>query len=652
MPSTRCSRFSPSFILRAMIAGLLPFSLTLAACAATVVVNTTADSNDGLGSCARGTCSLRDAISQSSAGDTIAFASGVTGTITLSGELPNITQDLIIQGPGASVLTISGAKAYRVFTVYPQVGTATVTISGLTLANGSDSVEGGALSIYQRSTVTVDRVVFDSNTSPSGGAIVNDGALTVTGSTFRNNSAGPTGYGGGISTYTPLTVISSTFYGNYADIGAAIYNSNSVVAVLNSTFAYNANAWIGSVHNNSGTLTVSDSTFVANTGTYSGGGGGLANNAGTLTVTNTILDRATACYANGTGCPAATDPSTGNVVGGKLNLAPLAFYGGPAPTMLPLPGSNAICAGVASDVPAAANDTDERGFPVNASCVDAGADQTNYLQVTTAADSNDGPCSGSGPCSLRDAIGTSTFEDIDFASSLNGSTITLGSELPAIAGNTTIIGPGANQLSISGANASRAFYVSTGSLSLYGLTLTNGNAAGYSDGTGGFGGAVFNSGMLAVNNVQFTGNSAGTTTGAEGGAIYNDSGTILGLTDSTFSNNTAGKGSALFNSSVAPLSISYSTFSGNVAGDAGAVYNGSSGKLSMISSTFAGNTASGTGGVGSGIVNNGSFTATNSLIQDDSTGAECSTSTSSACPANGDGHGNVVLGSAASNGVS
>src|SRR5437016_3576332 len=59
------------------------------------MVTSTAD--DGLGS-------LRSAIANAAAGETITF--GITGTITLtSGELL-ITNDLTIAGPGASLLTI------------------------------------------------------------------------------------------------------------------------------------------------------------------------------------------------------------------------------------------------------------------------------------------------------------------------------------------------------------------------------------------------------------------------------------------------------------------------------------------------------------------------------------------------------------------
>jgi ABC-type phosphate transport system substrate-binding protein len=80
--------------------------------AATLTVNTLADSTDAATTCTTsGTCSLRDAITQAGSGDTINFS--VTGTITLGSDLPAITASLTITGPGAGMLTVSGDNAYQ-----------------------------------------------------------------------------------------------------------------------------------------------------------------------------------------------------------------------------------------------------------------------------------------------------------------------------------------------------------------------------------------------------------------------------------------------------------------------------------------------------------------------------------------------------------
>src|SRR6516162_10346946 len=79
--------------------------------------------------------SLRDAITQANAHhgtDTINFQPGLAGTISLTGGELGITDDLMITGPGASQLTVSGNETSRVFTV---AGGEKVALSGLTIAN-------------------------------------------------------------------------------------------------------------------------------------------------------------------------------------------------------------------------------------------------------------------------------------------------------------------------------------------------------------------------------------------------------------------------------------------------------------------------------------------------------------------------------------
>src|SRR5262249_22739862 len=145
----------------------------------------------------------------------IEFASGVSGTITLtSGEL-DITDSVDLQGPGAGVLTVSGNNASRVFRV--STGES-VTIRGLTIAGGT-AFEGGG--IYNDGTLTLEDSIVSGNSvslGGSGGGIYNDSTLTVRNSTLSGNSAGgdpaTNGFGGGIYNFTMLTVEGSTFVGN------------------------------------------------------------------------------------------------------------------------------------------------------------------------------------------------------------------------------------------------------------------------------------------------------------------------------------------------------------------------------------------------------------------------------------------------------
>ena len=106
------------FLVVALDAQAVPFT----------AVNDAGDS--GPGNCAS-TCTLRDAISASASGGTIAFALGLASPITLTQGALSINKTLTIQGPGAAKLTISANNASQIFVVSAQA-----SISGLTLADG------------------------------------------------------------------------------------------------------------------------------------------------------------------------------------------------------------------------------------------------------------------------------------------------------------------------------------------------------------------------------------------------------------------------------------------------------------------------------------------------------------------------------------
>jgi CSLREA domain-containing protein len=532
-------------------------------------------------------CSLRDAIAAATAagGSTVVnfdstLTTGGAATITLNNGALVISTNLTIAGPGASLLAISGNNA----TVF-NINSGTVTISGLTVANGGGDI------------------------SPSG-AIFNSATLTVNDSTFSNNSTG--GHGGGIynGSSGTLTVSGSTFSGNRAYIGGGIYNAGTMT-VSNSTFSDNSAAGIASGGGgiaNGGTLTVRNSTFSDN-GIAGYFGGGIYNGGGTLTVGNSIFSgnsafnpdggggggiynysgaTANASYnvfynntdnsgeADCTGCTSNT-----NATDADPKLDSLGNYGGTTQTMLPLPGSAAICAGSAALVPTGLA-TDQRGFPLKPSCVDAGAVQTNYLMVTTTTDSNDGSCTSS-TCSLRDAItqaNIDTMRDISFRSSVTG-TITLTTSLSTLTGQINIIGPGATLLTVSDRDDG-VFIVgndyNTGPVSISGLTFAN---TGYSVGPSG---AIFNNkpATLTVSNCTFSNNS----TEYGGGGISNAS--TLAVIDSTFSGNYGGQGGGGINNG-GTLTVSNTTFSGN-SGTGGGINN--SGTLTVSNSSFSGNSGS------------------------------------------------------------
>jgi predicted outer membrane repeat protein len=169
--------------------------------------------------------------------------------------------------------------------------------------------------------------------------------------------------------------------------------------------------------------------------------------------------------------------------------------------------------------------------------------------------------------SLRSEIDAAHSGDvINFASGLQGKTIVLAQQELQIRTSLTISGPGADKLTISGADASRIFEVFSGAtLNLSGVTLTHGNGLfsyGYFDPAphDGTGGAIVNYGTLTVTNCTLTGNTATNL----GGAIFN-AGTLT-LTHSTVTSNRAGDGGGIDNATGATAEIlSGSVITGNTA---------------------------------------------------------------------------------------
>jgi hypothetical protein len=253
--------------------------------------------------------------------DTINFAPGLHGTITLSDEL-KISDDLTIDGPGAAKLTVSGNKASRVF----DIGNgATVTIAGLTVANGAVtgtgdenhplSLGGGGILNEAGSTLNLLHSALVDNTATAasstvdvfGGGLLNEGTAVVDTCTLRGNQAA--GGGGG------------SFFGG--SMGGAIDNyGGATLTVTGSTFANNqalgASDFVGyggAIESNSGESVSSPSTATITgclfTGNVAGGpaldngNGGAIDNEGTgatmFLSNSTLLDNQSGGAVDGDG---------------------------------------------------------------------------------------------------------------------------------------------------------------------------------------------------------------------------------------------------------------------------------------------------------------------------------------------------------------
>src|SRR5262245_60397152 len=231
-----------------------------------------------------------------------------------------------------------------------------------------------------------------------------------------------------------------------------------------------------------------------------------------------------------------------------------------------------------------------------------------------------------GDGSLRGEIAAAQSGDVlNFAGSLLGQTIRLTNGELAITRSLDIEGPGAQQLTVSGCGASRVFDISGGvTVTIAGLTITDGLANGSSPVLAGTGGGILNFGRLTLANVVLSNNQAvgdagtsptGRVGAALGGGVANLGSGSLTISNSAFTANQAlgadhssgafagnALGGAIVSSATA--SVSDSQFTHNVSragsfctgsldasGAGGGIYN--SGSLTLTDSTFSHNQAIG-----------------------------------------------------------
>ncbi|MEQ9000330.1 MAG: DUF4114 domain-containing protein [Coleofasciculus sp. B1-GNL1-01] len=280
----------------------------------TITVTSAADSGAG---------SLRAAIAQAQAGDTIQFDSSLANqTITLTSGQLEINKDIIIDGENAPGLTISGNKTSRAFLIKGNSFSdfLDVTLRNFTIANGKTSgvdkeLAGAGIWTASGTKLTVENSLFKNNhvQDYGGGAIFSGWRSTtvVINSKFEENSAlGNEDRGGGaitIDTESSLTVIGSEFVDNKSIRGGAINVPLGTLKVEDSTFIDNQATLGGAIYNLLGGLNVKNSTFFQNSTTGDGGaiftdGASLKDDgqtSGTIEIRHSRFDRNTAVGGGG-----------------------------------------------------------------------------------------------------------------------------------------------------------------------------------------------------------------------------------------------------------------------------------------------------------------------------------------------------------------
>ena len=534
-----------------------------------------------------------------------------------------INKDIVIDGKGH---TISAEDLGRIFSIGEGF---TVTLTNATLINGKAD-KGGA--IYNDGSLTLSDVKLSDNAADSyGGAVFNNGHLVVGNSVFDSNDIVNRGSAsvdyGGAAIYNwydgVLTVSGSNFTNNIKNykngdrlVGAVATIGDATIS--DSCFVNNAGRWGGAISasgyliagDDVNTLTVSGSTFKENGGLY---GAGIFVAGSDFTVSDCVFDKNTA-FGKGNMTPnnnngaAIVVTDTGKDITGAITGSNFtnnkAQYG----------GAIYICEGniAISDSLFENNSADVEG-----GAIDIGSAINNpVVTVENSKFVNNTPQAIHNSKELH--LGIETFTDLQNAIDLVDGILTLDSDIAmtddeaagfvngvAINKNIRIDGKGHT---IDAKNLGRIFEIDGGfAVTLTNVTLTNGNAT--------VGGAIYNFGNLDLVYVNFVNNTAKyggaimnyayglvlddstftNNTAKIGGAIYNSADCFV-VGNSTFANNTAtSNGGVIFNYGIGFV-VGNSTFVNNSAADgAGAIMNGGRGFV-VGNSTFANNTATSKGG--------------------------------------------------------
>jgi hypothetical protein len=331
----------------------------------------------GIGS--DGSGDLRYAITAANTNDdlsnTIVFDPSLSGTISLAQGPLTINKDLEIDGPGPDVLTVSGNDQSGVFSIPADPGGQNVTISGLTIADGTGVQNRGGGVFSDHATLTLSGCTVAGNAVGSsgfgGGVYQSGGTVTLNSCTVSANTSGGAG-GGTYDNLGTLIVNASTVSGNTSgesgggirSIGSHLGQPDTMVTITSSLIADNRSAPggfnVGGLDIN-GPVTITDSTVSGNTGYWAGGisllgslinptiatisgctivgntasthGAGLVNQEDTLTITNSIVSANTSVREavggiyNAGRLLLSDSIVSDNVGGGIANYEPLTISG-------------------------------------------------------------------------------------------------------------------------------------------------------------------------------------------------------------------------------------------------------------------------------------------------------------------------------------
>ena len=457
----------------------------------------------------------------------------------------------------------------------------TVTLTNATLINGKAD-KGGA--IYNDGSLTLSDVKLSDNAADSyGGAVFNNGHLVVGNSVFESNDIVNRGSAsvdyGGAAIYNwydgTLTVSGSNFTNNIKNykngdrlVGAVATIGDATIS--DSYFVNNAGRWGGAISasgyllagDDVNTLTVSGSTFKENGGLY---GAGIFVAGSDFTVSDCVFDKNSA-FGKGDMTPnnnngaAIVVTDTGKDITGAITGSNFtnnkAQYG----------GAIYICEGniAISDSLFENNSADVEGGAID---IDS-AINNPVVTVENSKFVNNTPQAIHNSKELH--LGIETFTDLQNAIDLVDGILTLDSDIVmtddeaagfvgGVAINKDIVIDGKGH-TISAEDLGRIFSIGEGfTVTLTNATLINGKADK--------GGAIYNDGSLTLSDVKLSDNAAD----SYGGAVFNNGHLVVG--NSVFeSNDIVNRGSAsvdyggaaIYNWYDGTLTVSGSNFTNNI----------------------------------------------------------------------------------------
>jgi CSLREA domain-containing protein len=301
--------------------GIVAYSGTLSATDTIISANTATQNGGGvLNSTAQATLT-RTTMTSNSAGGGGGAAFNDRGVLTIKDSSITLNKS---HGSGGGALQTTG----------------TLALSGSTLDGNAAEIDnplgtagpgqGGALLIIAGTTVTIDATKFSNNTAGnSGGAVYNgqNTKLTISNSQFLTNSAqglaaGGGGYGGAIISEGALTLTGSTLTSNSSKIaGGGVSTAIGAATISSSTISSNTSANGGGVVAYSGTLSATD--LILNSNSSSQVGGGLLNDAAVSTLTRVTMNSNSAMSWGGA--------FSNNSATGRVTLVSSSISGNSAP---------------------------------------------------------------------------------------------------------------------------------------------------------------------------------------------------------------------------------------------------------------------------------------------------------------------------------